>query len=74
MSVSIKPSAAIRSFLARGHRLLIGGNWVPARSGATFTTFNPATGQALSVLASADAVDVDLAVAGWSSASETQRS
>jgi acyl-CoA reductase-like NAD-dependent aldehyde dehydrogenase len=42
--------------------LYIDGQWVPARSGKTFTTPNPATGTPLAEVASADAADVDRAV------------
>lgn len=43
--------------------LLIDGQWVPAASGKTFATTNPATGEEIATLAEADAVDVDRAVA-----------
>ncbi len=42
--------------------LLIGNEWVPSESGKTFTTFNPATGEALAEISEADAKDVDKAV------------
>src|SRR5919198_3074631 len=45
---------------ARGH--LIGGEQVPARSGATFETIDPATAQPFATLAAGDADDVDDAV------------
>lgn len=45
----------------KGH--LIDGRMVPSRSGRTFTTINPATGQKLAELAEGTAEDVDLAVA-----------
>jgi aldehyde dehydrogenase (NAD+) len=44
----------------RGH--LIGGEQVPARSGATFETIDPATSQAFATLAAGDAEDIDAAV------------
>ena len=44
-------------------KLLIGGEWVPARSGRTFSTKNPSSGTVLTEIAEADATDVDLAVA-----------
>ena len=44
-------------------RLLIGGEWVDAKSGKTFETTNPATEQLLTVVAEADSADVDAAVA-----------
>lgn len=42
--------------------LLIDGRFVPAASGATATTHDPATGTALAEFAFGDAIDVDLAV------------
>src|SRR6266478_2714315 len=42
--------------------LLIGNQWVPARSGKTFDTINPATGKVLATVAEGDAADVDEAV------------
>ena len=42
--------------------LLIGNQWVPARSGNTFETINPATGKVLATVAEGDAADVDEAV------------
>lgn len=42
---------------------LIGGRFVPARSGETFPVVNPATGEAVAHAANGDAADVDAAVA-----------
>jgi acyl-CoA reductase-like NAD-dependent aldehyde dehydrogenase len=53
---------AVEQFLAREQRLLIGGQWLPAASGETFATLNPATGQPLTQVAKGGAADVDLAV------------
>jgi phenylacetaldehyde dehydrogenase len=44
-------------------RLLIGGQWLPARSGQTFSSINPETEEVLCLVAEADRVDVDAAVA-----------
>src|SRR5260370_10830927 len=44
-------------------KLLIGGEWLPARSGRTFSTRNPSSGTVLTEIAEADAADVNLAVA-----------
>jgi phenylacetaldehyde dehydrogenase len=49
-------------FLAQPHRLLIGGDWVPAQSGETFEVLNPASGRVLAHVASGAAVDMDAAV------------
>ena len=43
-------------------RLFIGGKWADAASGKTFSTINPATGEALTTLAEADERDADAAV------------
>lgn len=43
-------------------RLLIGGQWRPASTGATFPTRDPATGQTITEVAEASEADVDAAV------------
>jgi acyl-CoA reductase-like NAD-dependent aldehyde dehydrogenase len=43
-------------------KLFIGGKWVDAASGKTFTTLDPSTGEALAQVAEAGAEDVDRAV------------
>ncbi|PKH39015.1 phenylacetaldehyde dehydrogenase [Nocardioides alpinus] len=53
---------AVSSFLASTKQLLIDGEWVDAKDGATFDTVNPATEQVLVQVAQASAVDVDRAV------------
>lgn len=40
----------------------INGEWVSARSGATFSVFNPSTGEQLATAAKGSAEDIDLAV------------
>ena len=52
---------AVRAFLQRTPSLLIGGRWVPAVSGETFATHNPADGSVLAQIASGDKEDVDRA-------------
>lgn len=61
-------------------QLYIGGGYVPAQSGATFTTFNPANNQALCQVALAGVEDVERAVcsaqagfAQWSRYSGAER-
>ncbi|QXI27856.1 aldehyde dehydrogenase family protein [Pseudomonas vanderleydeniana] len=51
-----------RNFLARPHKMLIGGQWVDATSGQTLSFRNPATGEVLGEVPSAAAADVDRAV------------
>jgi aldehyde dehydrogenase (NAD+) len=48
--------------LASGGRMLIGAEWRESLSGKGFRTINPATGEALAVIAEGDAADIDLAV------------
>ncbi|MGA2099225.1 MAG: aldehyde dehydrogenase family protein, partial [Candidatus Acidiferrum sp.] len=43
-------------------QLLINGKWVNSASGKTFPTLNPATGEVITQVSEADAVDVDRAV------------
>ncbi len=64
--------------MARGN--FIGGAWKPARSGATDSVIDPATGAQLDEVASSDAADVDEAVAvaraafgEWSAKTPRQR-
>ncbi|MCM2250953.1 MAG: aldehyde dehydrogenase family protein, partial [Ramlibacter sp.] len=59
----------------------IGGQWVQARSGASFTTINPATGATLGRVPLSDAADVDAAVRAargafpeWSRKTQGERS
>jgi len=62
-------STAMVNLAARyGH--FIGGEFVPARSGRTFTTISPSTGEPLAEVADGSAEDVDRAVAAARSAFE----
>jgi acyl-CoA reductase-like NAD-dependent aldehyde dehydrogenase len=64
------------------YKMLIGGQWVAASDGATFETFNPATGKVWATAPEATAEDVDRAVRAaheafttgpWSTLTPTQR-
>ena len=64
----------------RHYRMLIGGQWVAARSGATFETVDPYTGRAWADVPRAGAEDVDAAVRaaraaldGWRRTTGTER-
>ena len=47
-------------FLRSGpKKLLIGGKWVPAKSGKTFETINPANEEVLALVAEGDKADVE---------------
>jgi phenylacetaldehyde dehydrogenase len=52
----------VRQFLAREHKLLIGGEWLDAADGSTFETLDPATGRVLARVPAGGAADVDRAV------------
>src|SRR5262245_47192037 len=52
----------VLEFLRKPKQLLIGGKWVPARSGKTFETINPASEEVLASVAEGDKADVDEAV------------
>src|SRR5271169_6138782 len=55
-------SSAAKDFLRKPKQLLIGGKWVPAKSGKTFETINPSNEEVLSLIAEGDKADVDEAV------------
>ncbi|MGA2979640.1 MAG: aldehyde dehydrogenase family protein [Terriglobales bacterium] len=62
---------SVQEFLSQPKKLLIGGAWVEARSGKTFETYNPATGEVLAQVAEGDRADIDQAVAAARKAFET---
>ncbi len=64
-------AVAITAPAIRQTKLLIDGQWVAAKSGKTFPTFNPATEERIADVAEADAADVDLAVRAARKAFET---
>jgi betaine-aldehyde dehydrogenase len=62
------------------YRMLVGGEWVEARSGKTFEVMDPARGEAMARVPDAGAEDVDRAVAaarrafeGWRDATAQER-
>ncbi len=52
----------VQSFLSSPGKLLIDGEWVPAASGRTFETINPATEERLAEVAHGEKEDIDRAV------------
>src|SRR5688500_5291427 len=56
-----KPSATPRPKIHQT-QCFIGGQWIPAQSGKTFDTLNPATEETIASVAEGDAADIDLAV------------
>ena len=55
-------SAALAFLKSSPKKLLIGGKWVPAKSGKTFETLNPSNEEVLALVAEGDKADVDEAV------------
>jgi phenylacetaldehyde dehydrogenase len=62
MTSQLHADPAATAFVARQHRMLIGGDWVEAASGKTFDTYNPATGEVLASVPAGDSEDIDRAV------------
>ena len=66
MNVMLQPAAVpeiTARFIAGPLQLLIGGEWVDAKSGKIFDVFDPATGRPIAKAAEGDAADIDAAVA-----------
>src|ERR1700689_4260760 len=57
-----KSRDAIGFLTSSPKKLLIGGKWVPSKSGKTFETINPANEEVLALVAEGDKADVDEAV------------
>lgn len=79
-TTTIEILPAVADFLRCKHHLLIDGRSVPAQSGESFATLNPANGETLCSVAAGDASDVDAAVAaarralpGWAALAPAQR-
>ncbi|WP_308460683.1 aldehyde dehydrogenase family protein [Streptomyces sp. Ru72] len=53
----------VQRYLSAPRTMLVGGAWVPAVSGRTFDTLDPATGTVLTQVSDGDAADIDRAVA-----------
>lgn len=64
-------SPAVSRFLARKHRIFVGGEWLAAQSGATMPVEDPATGLQLATVPACGKADVDLAVAAARKAFES---
>jgi acyl-CoA reductase-like NAD-dependent aldehyde dehydrogenase len=79
----IKTRATIDFLKDSPKKLLINGKWIPAKSGKTFESINPANEEVLALIAEGDKADVDEAVKAarkafeeskWSSITPHQRS
>ena len=60
-TATLEPRSSIVQPPIHQTECFIGGNWVPAQSGKTFETVNPATEETIAQVAEGDAADVDLA-------------
>jgi acyl-CoA reductase-like NAD-dependent aldehyde dehydrogenase len=72
-SAGAKSSAGLAFLKSQPKKLLIGGKWVPAKSGKTFETLNPANEEVLAMVAEGDKADVDEAVKAARKAYEDSR-
>jgi len=61
-TVEIPIHQEVTTFLGAPRKMLIGGRWLEAASGKTFSTYNPATGEVLAQVAEGNSADVDRAV------------
>ena len=68
---AVQQDDKVTSFVSQTQKMLINGKWVPAASGKTFPTYNPATGEVLSRVAEGDAEDINRAVDAARAAFET---
>ena len=59
---TVTPNKRVQDFIDTRRQLFIDGALVDARSGRTFDTVNPATGETLATIAEGDTADIDLAV------------
>ena len=66
-----RPASTSRKPKVADRKMLIDGKWVDARSGKTFETLDPSTGEVICRVAEADTADVDLAVKAARKAFET---
>ena len=65
------PDIAQSAWLQKPRRMLINGQWVSAVSGETFSTFNPATGEAICEVPAGGSEDINRAVKAARAAFET---
>ena len=62
MATAVPAEHQADAFVGSEHKLLIDGDWVPAASGETFATINPATEEELAQVAHGGAEDIERAV------------
>ncbi|HVN40969.1 MAG TPA: aldehyde dehydrogenase family protein [Myxococcota bacterium] len=62
MSAAPEIRSEVQRFVARRHQMLIDGKLVPAASGKTFPSYNPATGEVLAQVPEGEREDIERAV------------
>ncbi len=82
MSIEVSPLVDnVKAFLAQPRPFLIDGKWIAARSGATFESLDPATGEVFATVSDGGEKDIDAAVEsarrafdrGWAQAPGAER-
>src|SRR5512142_2224407 len=61
-ATSVQVNQNVASFVAAPRKMLINGRWTEAKSGKTFPTYDPATGEVLAQIAEGEASDINEAV------------
>ena len=61
-ATGVQMSQSVEAFLSTPRKMLINGKWVSAKSGKTFPTYDPSTGEVLAKVAEGDRADIDEAV------------
>lgn len=60
---SVSASAEAMAFIQGEHQCLVGAQWLPAADGRILPVYNPATGEQIAAVPSADKADINQAVA-----------
>jgi phenylacetaldehyde dehydrogenase len=61
-ATGVQMHQSVEAFLATPRKMLINGKWVSSKSGKTFPTYDPSTGEVLAMVAEGDKADIDEAV------------
>ncbi len=61
-ATGVQMDQRVEAFIATPRKMLINGKWVAAKSGKTFPTYDPSTGEVLAKIAEGDQADIDAAV------------
>ncbi|HEY5161995.1 MAG TPA: aldehyde dehydrogenase family protein [Terriglobales bacterium] len=61
-ATGVQMDQRVEAFISTPRKMLINGKWVAAKSGKTFPTYDPSTGEVLAQVAEGDKADIDDAV------------